>query len=66
MSLKNIGLAAFLFVTCLAGFFALRTDSLKSDPASSMAAYFLLQAHCPMRQQLPADNLHMLHTKLPF
>jgi hypothetical protein len=66
MNLKHVGMAALLLVTILAGYFALRTGSLKSDPASSMATFFLMQVHCPMRQHVPADNLHNLHTSLPF
>jgi hypothetical protein len=81
MTLKRIALIGFIFVACLAGYLTLRTERVKTDPASSMAAFFLFRAHCPMPESTctgttPASHeddpatamgsLHLLQANVPF
>lgn len=82
MSLKRIALIGFIFVACLAGYLTLRAcRAPTTDPASSMAAFFLFRAHCPVpaptstattvpsQEHDPATamgSLHLLQSNVPF
>lgn len=55
MTMKRLGLIACIIPACLAGYLTLRVDSVATDPASNLAAFFLFRAHCPMPDMTSSD-----------
>jgi hypothetical protein len=77
MTLKRIAQIGILVGAFLTGHLTMRVVGGKTDPASSMAGFFMFRAHCaipaestpPSRTDNPAANvsyLHLLQTNAPF
>ena len=47
MTLKAIFLIGIVFVSGVAGSYALQTARMPTDPAAPMASFLLFRAHCP-------------------
>jgi hypothetical protein len=76
MTLERIALVLALFLFCLTGYFTVRSQRVTTDPASSMAGFFLFRVHCPIpeptsvpQNDAPAATvgyLHLYQANLPF